>query len=292
MKLRFLLISLITLAISCGEKSPKSNQAEDNSTQTKKIEEVVRAEGTPLERPKALETNADKALEYFYALQNGDGKYFRMNVSRYDHIQHNSNYDNGNVGYKKMVRDYISNKSKIDVYRLAEFDEHTIAHSVTTDSLGTSVGIDIMKFNNGQIAEHWYGRESQVTTEKTPDIQFNGSTAVTHDQNDAVRMKIAASFIRFIRLAGDMSKLKNLVGDNFKEHNPYLVGSSDPIGNYSADLKKKGIDQSYDELVTVFGGGNFVVTLSKGNRNGKAVDIYDLFRFDDLSIVEHWDVVN
>jgi predicted SnoaL-like aldol condensation-catalyzing enzyme len=47
----------------------------------------------------------------------------------------------------------------------------------------------------------------------------------------------------------------------------------------------------YTKIHKVLGEGNFVLTVSEGEWNGKTQVFYDLLRFDNGKAVEHWDVI-
>jgi predicted SnoaL-like aldol condensation-catalyzing enzyme len=47
----------------------------------------------------------------------------------------------------------------------------------------------------------------------------------------------------------------------------------------------------YTKIHKVLGEGNFVLTVSEGEWNGKQHAFYDLLRFEDGLAVEHWDVI-
>jgi predicted SnoaL-like aldol condensation-catalyzing enzyme len=47
----------------------------------------------------------------------------------------------------------------------------------------------------------------------------------------------------------------------------------------------------YTKIHKVLGEGNFVLTVSEGQWNGKPQVFYDLFRVANGKVVEHWDVI-
>ena len=47
----------------------------------------------------------------------------------------------------------------------------------------------------------------------------------------------------------------------------------------------------YTKIHKVLGEGNFVLTISEGEWNGKQQAFYDLLRFENGKAVEHWDVI-
>ncbi len=47
----------------------------------------------------------------------------------------------------------------------------------------------------------------------------------------------------------------------------------------------------YTKIHKVLGEGNFVLTVSEGQWNGRTNVFYDLLRFEGGKAVEHWDVI-
>ena len=234
MKLNSLFISIsILFLLSCEGAVPKQKPAKTPVSNEKN----VRLEGMPIKHSGDIKTNSDRALAYFSALENGDGKFFRENVPKENHFQHNAYYKHGNEGYKTLVKESKASGLKVDVYRLAEFNDYVFAHSVFKDSLSSSVGIDIFKFSNNKIVEHWFGREEINKTAENPSIQFDGSFETLYGTNDAVSSKVAANFIRFLRIEGEYKKQYQMVSENYTEHNSLLAKSRNPVGNYYFELK-------------------------------------------------------
>lgn len=290
MNTRILSLIICIVFISSCETAPKP-PANAEPVAKESTDKANPAEGMPIPRTNLTDSNKDVALAYFNALESADGSFFRVNISKDNHVQHHASYEHGTAGYKQMVKGYKNAAPKIDVYRVAELNEFVITHSVLTDSLSRFSCMDAFKFENGKIVEHYFGREELKDLPGGPDLSYSGANVNTHDDDDALRIKVAANFIRFSRIGGDQNKNKVMVSANYTEHNPHLAKSKDPMGNYYYDLKAKGIDQEYDGLTTAIGGGNFVLTISSGTRNGAPVEIFDLFRFNGQKIAEHWDVV-
>ena len=49
---------------------------------------------------------------------------------------------------------------------------------------------------------------------------------------------------------------------------------------------------TYTKIHEVLGEGDFVLTVSEGEWNGKSQVFYDLFRIENNLAVEHWDVIS
>ncbi len=295
MKVKTLIfLSVLSITYACNEPSKPAPLSEGTKTELEKTKTLLeQTDGQPIKREKdnLTNSNADKVLAYFNALETGDGRFFRLNVSKKGHVQHHFKYINGMSGYKQMIKEFTNDFPKIDVYRLAEYNDYVIAHSVFENSSKRETGIDVFRFKDGLITEHYFGREEIKEQPGFENISFNGTTLTKGDSDDNLRLKVAANFVRFSRIEDDQSKNSKMISTTYTEHNPYLQKSKNPVDNYYQDLKAAGIDMNYDKLINAIGGQNFVVVISSGTKNGEPVQIFDLFRFNGQKITEHWDVI-
>jgi predicted SnoaL-like aldol condensation-catalyzing enzyme len=70
----------------------------------------------------------------------------------------------------------------------------------------------------------------------------------------------------------------------FVQHNPY---TSDGVEGLRQFIRQSPRDQLHLTAVRAFQDGPYVVTQAKGQRAGKNI-FFDIFRFDDGLVVEHW----
>jgi len=70
----------------------------------------------------------------------------------------------------------------------------------------------------------------------------------------------------------------------FVQHNPYTADGVEGLRQF---IRQSPRDQLHLTVVRAFQDGPYVVTQAKGQRAGKNI-FFDIFRFDDGLIVEHW----
>ena len=69
----------------------------------------------------------------------------------------------------------------------------------------------------------------------------------------------------------------------FVQHNPYAADGVEGLTHF---IRQSPRDQLQLVVVRAFQDGPYVVTQAKGQRSGK--EIFDIFRFEDGLVVEHW----
>jgi predicted SnoaL-like aldol condensation-catalyzing enzyme len=87
-------------------------------------------------------------------------------------------------------------------------------------------------------------------------------------------------------------KITEYISDEqYHQHNPGikdgLSGITEAVEHHTAQDNMF----KYEKIHKVLGEGNFVLTVSEGEWNGKHQVFYDLFRFENGLAVEHWDVI-
>ncbi len=85
--------------------------------------------------------------------------------------------------------------------------------------------------------------------------------------------------------AGDVHRATEYIDQTrFIQHNPY---AADGVEGLSQFISKSPRDQLQLTVVRAFQDGPYVVTQAKGQRSGRNI-FFDIFRFEDGLVVEHW----
>ncbi len=84
--------------------------------------------------------------------------------------------------------------------------------------------------------------------------------------------------------AGDVARATRHIGAHFVQHNPYAADGVEGLARFVRAAPREELQL---EVVRAIEDGAYVVTHSTGKRSGKHV-FFDIFRFEDEEIVEHW----
>jgi predicted SnoaL-like aldol condensation-catalyzing enzyme len=146
------------------------------------------------------------------------------------------------------------------------------------------VSFNVYRVDSGQIAEHW-----GVPMPVVEAGQFAGETTVTDlDKTDANKEAVVKLFDAVVN--GTPEQLGEVVNATFT---PDYVNHSPGVGNgIPALFEAFGREQwVYTKNHKVLGEGNFVLAISEGTAKGVPSAFYDLVRFENGQVVEHWDVI-
>lgn len=78
--------------------------------------------------------------------------------------------------------------------------------------------------------------------------------------------------------------------EQYDQHN---VAIEDGLEGLNKAIERLSAEDNifYKKVHKVLGEGNFVLSMSEGEWNGKSQTFYDLYRIENGKIVEHWDII-
>lgn len=208
-----------------------------------------------------------------------------------DYVQHNPNVPTGLDPILGLVPALQEANFSYEVHRMIEDGDLILTHSTANNAefFGANqvVAFDLWRIEDGKVAEHWDAIIPVYETTVSGRTQTDGATEITDLDKTAANKKLVEAFVTEVLIAEDFSKIGDYIRNGlYDQHNPLVADGPDALQNVimEAGLKNHKIHR-------VIGEGNFVLTQSEGDWNGKPMAIYDLFRVEDGFIVEHWDVL-
>lgn len=265
---------------------------------------------TPVGTAHALErVDSDSRLDYQKAVaahvlkgafERGDTAVVDRFV-RADYIQHNPLAADGPEALKNFAVGLHQQfpDTEYDIKRVIAEGDLVVVHSnlvLTPGSRGLAV-MDIFRFQDGKIAEHW------DTLQDVPDSSVNGNDMFStisrpQTENPGPRWLTASNkdlvtnaFDRLI-VDKDLSALDAYWSPAYHQHNPSiangLAGAREGLGAYFEAFPELAVSRK-----RVVAEGNLVAVhshyVNAPGERGQAV--VDLFRVQGGKIVEHWDVL-
>jgi predicted SnoaL-like aldol condensation-catalyzing enzyme len=220
---------------------------------------------------------------------------------RPDYIQHNPLAPDGAEALKNLGSALHQQfpDAKYNVKRIIAEGDLVLVHSnvvIAPGTLGSAV-VDIFRFQDGKIAEHWdTGQGVPPTTVNGNDMFSTVSRPRTEEPGPgwltARNKKLVTDYVDQLLGRKDLSAIDKYVGTEYHQHNPNIA---DGVAGVKAGLG--GYFAQFPQLVVttkrVVAEGDLVAVHSHyvnapGDR-GQAV--VDLFRVRNGKIVEHWDVI-
>ncbi|MFK7757948.1 MAG: hypothetical protein AB8B53_13540 [Flavobacteriales bacterium] len=283
---RFLAALFVSaLLTSCGSETP-SHTAENTSSKTNEanLENAL----VSMEAPVVAVSNIDKALAFTEALENGNEKALKLLVSD-TLIQHNPMLKDGAEGLKALMPQGKKSNYKVEVYRAGQEEKYAFIHGLY-DYNGKQAGIELFRFEDGKIAEHWSAFSPITKANYSGNSQLDGAQKFNDGDSPKSHWKIAHKFVYGTYIIGTSDHLSK-TNEDFNEYASHLYSGRDKIMD-GLDLRQKaGIDLKHTELIKTYGEGGLCLSVSKGTLNAKEVLIFDLFGFKDGTISDHWEVI-
>lgn len=120
---------------------------------------------------------------------------------------------------------------------------------------------------------------------------FNTAYALTQKQTEENKQTV----IQFYNEAfnnKDFTAAEKYLGDYYIQHNPLAADGKEGLKQY-IEYVRTTYPKSHSEIKRIFAEGDYVIvhvhTVRVPGELGSA--IFDLFRFDNGKIVEHWDAI-
>ncbi|MDE5419606.1 hypothetical protein L3049_16565 [Labilibaculum sp. DW002] len=236
-------------------------------------------------------TQKEKAVAFIKSFETGSSDV--LNFIDENIKSHNYTLPNGKNTYEM----YFTNEPsgcKIEFIRIFEDKEFVIMHNKYTNLEGYPgpiITFDIVRFENGKIAEHWDNIALEINESINGNSQTDGAVIIK-DISLTEKNKAVVSEYMQVMLSGEFDKIaKHINGENYIQHNSIIDNGVSGVLNTIEKLKTEGIDVVFNKVHRIFAEGNFVLAIVEGSMGDKPTSFYDLFRIENGQIVEHWDIL-
>lgn len=239
-------------------------------------------------------TNTEISLDLINSFANGDTNIAQQNLAP-NYIQHNLAFGTGRDNFVAAVTGLQQAPVKTTVENLRSFEDgdFVVLQSLYNFSgAADQIGIDVFRFENGKIAEHWDNLTNIEGSTPSGHSQYDGTTTIVDLDKTEANKQLVSNFVRDV-LRGENPDNLTLYfdGDNYIQHNVGIADGLSGLGAALASMAEQGVTMVYDKTVKVLGQGNFVLAMSEGSFGGKHVAFYDMFNVNDNKISEHWDII-
>lgn len=216
------------------------------------------------------------------------------NLLHPDYIQHNPFIPTGRDLFLGLLPVLKENGTRVTTVRLIQDGNYVVAHNVwenaTPFGAAEMVSFDVLRIDDdGYIAEHWDALMPNTPPNPSGRTLTDGPTeSADLDQTDA--NKAIASRIFDVIINGAPEEVGAVVTENFlpdyKQHSPTVADGIPAI--FEAFGAEEWVYQVNHKII---GEGNFVLSISEGTAKGVHSVFYDLLRFENGKVAEHWDVI-
>lgn len=240
-------------------------------------------------------TNIEKALALIGTFASGDSaKAAELLAEGY--IQHNLAYGTGRGAFVGAV-DYLASapvKTTVNNIRAFEDGDKVFLQTVYNFAgAGEQVAFDIFRFDtDGKIAEHWDNLTAKAAPNPSGHTQTDGTMEITDHNKTEANREIVKDFLYDVLQGNNPAKTPDYFdGDTYIQHNTGIADGLSGLGAALESLGRQGITMIYDKVHQVLAQGNFVLAVSEGTFGGAPTAYYDLWRVENGSIAEHWDIM-
>ena len=263
-----LIVSIMMVACANMNKiTPGSkNSAETGISNKQKVVELL----------KSIETGASEPVGY-------------INPNKY--IQHNQVVADGLAGFGALLQQLPKGSAKVNTVRVLGDGDYVVAHT-DYNFFGPKIGIDIFRFEDGLIVEHWDNSQEKVTKTASGRSQIDGPSEVKDIDKTDVNKTLIKNMLKDIFMGGDPNKITDYIStEKYNQHNPAVKDGLAGLGEALKALANAGMPMVYEKNHIILGEGNFVLSVSEGIFLKEKVAFYDIFRIENGKVVEHWDTI-
>jgi predicted SnoaL-like aldol condensation-catalyzing enzyme len=239
----------------------------------------------------ALGANARQAMIDIFRMKDATA------VDRYfgkPFIQHDPNLVDGFAGMQSYAAEIASSPAAdITIFRTLVDGGSVLLHSRyegLKDAPGPLIAMDLFRFKDGKIVEHWGGQEPELSDRNlSGHTQVDGPTAVEDREKTEANRAFIQTYRETITVQQHYDRIDEFLADDYTQHAPGFGDGIERVkARYRLDVKP-GTSHVLTPRFYV-ADGNFVLSVVDAKTDPPKAN-YDLFRITNAKIAEHWEVL-
>lgn len=237
-------------------------------------------------------SNKEKVVALLNSFNTGDQTPISyINPEKY--IQHNLSVGDGLAGFGEVIKNAPPGGFKANVVRAFEDGDYVFTHT-EYEFFGPKIGIDIFRFEDGLIVEHWDNLIEVQPPNPSNRTQIDGTADILDKELTEKNKATIKSFIDDVLINHQNDKITSFINPTkYLQHNPAVADGLEGFGEAMKYFAENGLVMEYEKNHMILGEGNFVLSVCEGKfGKGEQTAFYDLFRLENNQIVEHWDVIS
>ncbi len=211
-------------------------------------------------------------------------------VNEAKYIQHNPQTYEGSEGLAELFARLSKTSPRVTFMRVFEDGDFAFAHN-EYDFSSLRVAFEVFRFEDGKAVEHWDNIQPRKGPNPSGRSMLDGSTEIIDLDKTEANRGLARLFAEQVLVEGQIGLLDTYVHRHLIQHSPGLADGIEAFRSALTATMNGGRQIQYFEVHRVLAEGSFVLSMCEGNKDGIHSSFYDLFRFQDGMIVEHWDTI-
>jgi predicted SnoaL-like aldol condensation-catalyzing enzyme len=206
------------------------------------------------------------------------------------YIEHDPRAEDGAEGFKRFVAGLPAD-TRVNTVRIFGDGDYVVAHSELTLPSGPQIALDIFRFENGKIVEHWNNIEAKCPRPNgSGRTQIDGPTEITDPDETDANKALAREYFEVVLIAGNRDQAIKY-RDQYRQHNCYGENNKSGFQTQRGPFAKPGFVYKVQKVHKVLGEGSFVLVVNEGLFDNTPTSFYDFYRIVGGKMVEHWDVL-
>jgi predicted SnoaL-like aldol condensation-catalyzing enzyme len=240
-------------------------------------------------------TNKEKALALIGTFETGDLELAKSLLAP-KYKQHNLAFGTGADAFVAAVAGLQQAPVKTTVNNVRAFEDGKCVFLQTVYNFagaGEQVAFDIFRFDEeGLIVEHWDNLAAKAEPNPSGHTQIDGYDSLEDLDKTEENREIIKNFLHDVMQGKAPEKTASYFdGDTYIQHNTGIADGLSGLGSALGALAEQGIQMIYDTVHQVLAQGNYVLAVSEGTFGGAPTSYYDLWRIENGTVTEHWDVM-
>lgn len=226
---------------------------------------------------------------YLDGIAGGNARAAVLRNTGHRYTQHSTGVGDGAEGFLAFFEPFVARnpKREIEIIRILEDGPWVVcnAYQSLNDAAAKWITMDLFYTDaEGLILEHWDTIAAYESDTKSGEDMIRGTADIDTAADTQANKAVVLEYTKQVLQERGFDKLGQFMSNDVIQHAAPIGKGLDGMTDW---LASDGFG-SYEFLFQLIGQGDFVVTYSKRHSNGKDIAVFNVYRFANGKIVEHW----
>ena len=231
----------------------------------------------------------DLLMRFLKGIETGDAMAAAV-VDEDRYIQHNPQTHEGGEGIAALFERLSKTDPKVQFMRVFEDGDFAFAHNVY-DFQSVRIAFEVFRFEGNRAVEHWDNIQPLAGPNPSGHGMVDGENRITDIDKTEANRALAHDLVERVLIPRRLDKLADYVDPAVIQHDPDIADGVPALCSALAGQNSGEVVIGYDRLHRVLAEGNFALCVCEGTKNGVHSGIYDLYRFLEGRVIEHWNTI-